>query len=73
MPNNHQQAQQRVLSLKRKLERNAQYHEEYTVFLENVIEKGYAEMVPSDELKADSGKVWYIFHITECTTQKRAL
>ncbi|KAL2098438.1 hypothetical protein ACEWY4_007645 [Coilia grayii] len=62
MPNNYQQAHQHVLSLKRKLERNAQYHNEYTAFLEGVIEKGYAEIVPPDELEAPSGKVWYIPH-----------
>lgn len=62
MPSNYQQAQQRVLSLKRKLERNAHYHKEYTTFLESVIEKGYAETVPSDELKGESGTVWYMPH-----------
>ena len=62
MPNNYQQAQQRVMSLKRKLEKNEQYHKEYATFLEAVIEKGHAEVVPRDELETQSGKRWYIPH-----------
>ncbi|KAK0150375.1 hypothetical protein N1851_008532 [Merluccius polli] len=62
MPNNYQQAQQRITSLKRKLENNEQYRVEYTAFLEGMIEKGHAEVVPSDELETQRGKVWYIPH-----------
>lgn len=45
MPNNYQQAQQRAMTLRRKFERNEQYHKEYTAFIEAVIEKGHGEMV----------------------------
>ena len=62
MPNNYQQAQQRVMSLKRKFEKNEQYHREYATFLEAVIEKGHAEVVPPNELETQSGKGWYIPH-----------
>lgn len=62
MPHNYQQARQRVMSLKRKFEKNKPYHEEYTTFLDGVIEKGHAELVPLEELEKTSGKVWYIPH-----------
>lgn len=62
MPNNYQQAQQRVMSLKRKFDKNERYHREYTAFLEGMLEKGHAEAVPVDELETQSGKVWYIPH-----------
>lgn len=62
MPNNYQQAQQRILSLKRKLERSTEYLSEYTAFLQGVIESGYAEMVPDDELNMESRTVWYLPH-----------
>lgn len=62
MPKNYQQAQQRVISLKRKLEKNAEHHSEYTAFLQGVIESGYAEMVPDDELNKESGTVWFLPH-----------
>lgn len=42
MPNNYQQAHQRVMSLKRKLEKNEQYHREYSTFLEGMLQKNHA-------------------------------
>lgn len=46
MPNNYEQVHQRVISLKRKFEKNELYHMEYTTFLEGMLEKGHAEVVP---------------------------
>lgn len=68
MPNNYQQAQQRVMSLKRKFEKNEQYHREYTAFLEGMLERGHAEAV----LMNWKHKVerYGTFHITECTSKE---
>ena len=62
LPNNRQVAEQRLLSLKRKFLKNASFHEEYTRFLGDVIEQGYAEAVPQGQLKQKDGSVWYIPH-----------
>ena len=35
---------------------------EYTSFLKDMINQGYAEMVPADQLEQQEGKIWYIPH-----------
>ncbi|TKS65758.1 hypothetical protein D9C73_028515 [Collichthys lucidus] len=62
MPNNYEQAHQRAMSLKRKFEKNEQFHMEYATFLEGMLERNHAEVVPSNELVPPGGKVWYIPH-----------
>ncbi|KAK0149192.1 hypothetical protein N1851_010280 [Merluccius polli] len=62
LPNNHCVALQRLTSLKRKMERNEKFHQEYTKFLEDVISNGFAEMVPQNELRAGEVNVFYIPH-----------
>ncbi len=62
LPNNLCVAKRRCNGLKRKLERNPQLHEEYTRFLSDVLDKGYADRVPEDQLDRDDGKVWYVPH-----------
>ena len=46
--------------LRTKLKRNKQLHDDYVGFMENLIQKGYAERVPNE--KPINGKVWYIPH-----------
>ncbi len=62
MPNNLHLAEKRILSLKRKFQRNSDFHKEYSAFMETVISSGHAELVPQDQLKQENGKVWYIPH-----------
>lgn len=62
MPNNLSIALQRICGLKRGLQKNASFHEEYTNFMAEVIDSGYAEQVPQHQLEATEGKVWYIPH-----------
>ncbi|KAK0131196.1 hypothetical protein N1851_034101 [Merluccius polli] len=62
MPNNYQVAEQRLIGLKKKFNRSEQFRTEYTEFLEDVISKGYAEVVPQAEVQRSDGKVWYIPH-----------
>lgn len=60
MPDNCHVAEQRLSNLKRKFLRNELFHEEYTSFLNDDIEKGYTEAVPQEQLKRKGAKVWYI-------------
>lgn len=62
MPNNRCLVEQRLMSLKRKFTKNQEFQKEYTAFLTDVIDKGYAEAVPQDQLFRDDSKVWYIPH-----------
>ena len=62
MPNNLSIALQRVRGLKRKLQKNASFHGEYSNFISEVISNGYAEEVSQHQLEATRGKVWYIPH-----------
>lgn len=62
MPNNVSVALQRILGLKKKLQRNTSFHEEYTNFITDAINNGYAEQVPQHQLLAIKGKVWYLPH-----------
>ena len=62
MPNNRSVAEQRLLGLKRKLEKNEHFKKEYINFVDDVIEKGYAEVVPPEQLERTDGRIWYIPH-----------
>lgn len=64
VPDNKCVAMQRLLGLKRKLTRNPQFHSDYTGFMDSILDKGYAERVPEDELQPDGvvPRVWYIPH-----------
>lgn len=62
MPNNQPVAEQRLLGLKRKFQRNEQFKKEYTDYLTDVIDKGYAEVIPQEQLARTDGRVWYIPH-----------
>ncbi len=57
MPDNYQLALQRMSCLLRRFERDPMFKDEYVSFLENVIAKGHAEIVPQEELKKNNGKV----------------
>ncbi|XP_064645133.1 uncharacterized protein LOC135498680 [Lineus longissimus] len=56
MPNNKRQAEQRLAMLKKRFQRDETYHEEYSLFMGNVLEKGYARAVPENELGRKDGK-----------------
>lgn len=56
MPNNRVVAEQRLLNLKRKFKRDANYQREYTEYINDVIKKGYAEIVPPEQVKGAEGK-----------------
>ncbi|XP_071855378.1 uncharacterized protein [Apostichopus japonicus] len=59
-PNNKCMALYRLNQLRKKMERNNTYAKDYVTFMQDIIDKGYAELVPSSELNAD--QVNYIPH-----------
>ena len=46
----------------KRLQRNPKYHSGYTDFMENMIQRGYAERVPDSNLNKDDDDIWYIPH-----------
>ena len=62
LPNNRQQAVKRALWQRKKMLQNHQYQKDYVAFINEIINKGYAERVPQEILKTDPGKAWYIPH-----------
>ncbi|XP_077073702.1 uncharacterized protein LOC143724510 [Siphateles boraxobius] len=62
MPNNRAMIEQRALNMKKKLQKNQTFKEDYVSFMNEVIKKGYAVKVPDEELKRSDGKVWFIPH-----------
>ncbi|KAK0132995.1 hypothetical protein N1851_031641 [Merluccius polli] len=62
MPNNRAVAEQRALNMKKKLQRNQTFKEDYVSFMTEVINKDYAVKVPIEDLNWSDGKVWFIPH-----------
>ena len=62
MPNNRHMALQRAQQLLKRFKRNKAFLEEYQAFMQDVLAKGYAEVVPQEKLPTEHGKVWYIPH-----------
>ncbi|CAC5362244.1 unnamed protein product [Mytilus coruscus] len=60
--NNSEQCLQRLNSLKRKFFKNHRFEQDYLDLLNKIVERGYAEPVPSDDLDRNDGKVWYLPH-----------
>ncbi len=73
MPNNRHMTMQRLLSLKRKFKRNELFHNEYTYFLRDMMDKGYAEVVPQEEVNQVEGRTWYIPHHAVYHPKKKTL
>ncbi len=62
MPNNRPQALNRMVHLKRKLQNNPKFREDYASFVADIEQKGYARKVPSEKLNRNDGRVWYLPH-----------
>ena len=62
LPNNRPQAVQRLYGLKKRFQGDTKYRAEYVNFMSEIIEKGYARMVNTEELAPQEGKVWYLPH-----------
>lgn len=62
MPNNRHIALQRAQQLLKRFTRDQTFFGEYQAFMQEVLAKGYAEVVPQEQLETESGKAWYIPH-----------
>ena len=62
LPNNKELALSRIKKLKGRLKHDSKYLKDYQGFMSKIIEKGYAERVPPEELSLDNGRIWYIPH-----------
>ena len=59
LPNNRVQALQRASYLKKKLQKNDEFHSDYKKFVSNMIEQGYCEKA---EFSGEPGRTWYLPH-----------
>ncbi|XP_028407542.1 uncharacterized protein LOC114530160 [Dendronephthya gigantea] len=62
LPNNRNLAVFRLQQLKSRFKNDTTYKEDYVTFMKEMIKKGYAEQVPSNEETTEPGKCWYIPH-----------
>ena len=62
MPENYELVRERTLHLLKKFRKDKVYAEEYTAFMEDILKKGYAEKVPTQQLHRKDGQVWSIPH-----------
>ena len=61
LPENRSMAEKRLHSLKRRLRNDASLHKRYVDVMQSYIDKGYAELVPLDEISS-GGKNWFLPH-----------
>lgn len=73
MPNNYEMAAQRTVNLARRFKRDSAYATEYKTFMNKVLNKGYAEKVPQEQLLRNDGHMWYIPHHGVYHRQKKNL
>lgn len=62
LKNNKELAIKRLSALQKRLNRDKHYRDDYKNFMDEMINNGYAEIVPNDELHLDDGRVWYLPH-----------
>ncbi len=73
LPDVHQQVLQRTEQLKRKFKKDPDFHEKYTLAMNDTLDKGYAEPVPEDQKNRNDGKIWYIPHFGVSQPQKQKI
>ena len=69
MPNNKNLALKQLNHLKRKLMRNSDLKQKYSIQIQTMLDKNYAELV-HDNFQITSKKVWYIPHHSVITPHK---
>lgn len=62
LPNNKQIAMQRAQHLMKRFKKDTVFFNEYKAFMDEILAKGYAEVVPQCELQSEAGKTWYLPH-----------
>ena len=71
LPNNKHTAEARLLSLKRKLKRDENFHSKCREFMENLIQKGYTRKLTEEEAVRRSQMTWYFPHHGVLDPQKQ--
>ena len=62
LPDNRPQCLRRLLSLKRKFEKEPKLFEDYSEFMNKIISKEHASKVSGNQLDSEPGKKWYLPH-----------
>jgi hypothetical protein len=62
LPNSRPMAMNRLDHLRTRLLKCKRLHEDYIKFMDNMLERGYAEKVPENEIAGRDGMTWYIPH-----------
>ena len=62
LPNNHEHCLKRLLSIKNKLLRHEKVQEHYIEFMQKILDRNHASLVPPEDLNTQQGKVWYLPH-----------
>ena len=68
LSNNKILALRRLQGLKNRMQKDQRYHQHYTSFMNDLLQRGYAEAVPEGE--SSGSNVWYIPHHGVCHPQK---
>ena len=62
MPSNKEQVILRANWLKKKLSKNNELCRDYVKFMQDILQRGYAQKIPPQSPTPQEGKVWYIPH-----------
>ena len=62
LPNNKPLAEHRLQLLRKRLAKDEQLYGKYSQFMNDLLMKQYAELVPVDDLLKCDGRVWYLPH-----------
>lgn len=62
MMNNRQLAESRLLSLKRRLQKDPEVHQKYKAVIDDHLDKGYARRIPEENHNTTDQPVWYLPH-----------
>ena len=72
-PSNYGQVYARVMSLRKQFEGSPSFYKDYLEFMNMMLEFKFAEKIPIDELRRESGHTWYIAHHGVYHKQKKKL
>ena len=62
MPDNRTVAEKRLQSLAHRFWKDLELHVKYRGGIQELLDKGYAEKVPDEEISATPGQAWYLPH-----------
>ena len=72
-PRNCDQALRRLEMIKRRLIADEEFRKEYSQFMTLMLDKGFMERVPENELQKPEGKTWYISHHAVYHKEKKTI